>query len=116
MASSLRGARHRRVLESLRRTSFRCSDNPIDYAGWFLQRPDRIPSTNGGLFFFSCTERDDRCVVHLQLRESGDVDELWEAVRNVAAGFEWAAISCGNCEFSAQQWREHLATGWLPGS
>ena len=91
-------------------------ENPTDCTGWFLQRPDRIPSTTGGLFFFGCTERDDQCVTHLQLRESGDDSELWQAVQNVAAGFERAAISCGNCEFSTQQWREHLATGWLPGS
>ncbi len=91
--------------------------DPKDYEGWFLQIPSRIQHTKGGLFFFSCRERENALVVHWQYSDpAGDRDaaELWAAARRVMARLEAGEVWCGNCRFSASEWRRFVADGSLP--
>ncbi len=85
-----------------------------DYVGWFLQSPERVSSTDGGLLFFACTRRNGDLAV--QWQRSGDdvTDELWQAAKYVLGAFDAASVWSGNCRFSPDEWRSYLKSGVLP--
>ncbi len=85
--------------------------DPRNYEGWYLQEPATIPETSGGVLFFVCREREGALV--LQWQREGTSDDLWKAAQQVIALLEPEAW-CGNCRFSAAEWRRFAADGSLP--
>ncbi|MGA7698961.1 MAG: hypothetical protein WCB27_05105 [Thermoguttaceae bacterium] len=85
---------------------------PRDSTGWFLQSPERLSSSNGGLFFYTCRVTGGEFLVNLQ--NSGVSDALWTAARRVLAMIPSVSILCGNCRFSKDSWLRHLNEGSLP--
>jgi hypothetical protein len=82
------------------------ANTPADPDGWFLQRRDRLATSDTGVF---CRTAED----HVTLDRRDADDELWQAVRLVAA--ETAShVWCGNCRFAPADWVTWLTTGALP--
>lgn len=86
--------------------------DPREYEGWYLQEPAAIPGTTGGVFFFGCREREGALVLQWQRTETSDA--LWKAAQQVVAGLEPARAWCGNCQFSAAEWRRFVTDGSVP--
>ena len=86
----------------------------LDYEGWFLAQPERLSTGDGGVFFFACNDRRGFLSLQLQHRGGNEDDIVWEAAKRILATFASARIHCGNCEFSAAEWRTYLEAGSLP--
>jgi hypothetical protein len=86
--------------------------DPSNYEGWYLQEPSAIRGTAGGVFFFACREREGALVLQWQRGEVSDA--LWKASQQVIALLEPAEAWCGNCQFSAEEWRRFVTDGALP--
>lgn len=50
----------------------------------------------------------------LQRRRAEASDTLWKAAQQVMALLEPAEAWCGNCQFSAEEWRRFVKDGSLP--
>lgn len=85
--------------------------DPLDYEGWYLQRPERVGATTGGLFFSVC--RSLGGALSLSWDFDGDV-ALSAAAKRVLASFDGAEVHCGNCRFEPAEWRDFVASGVLP--
>ncbi|WP_019849581.1 hypothetical protein [Desulfitobacterium sp. PCE1] len=80
-----------------------------DYSGWFLQKTDKVKTTDFGVFFFHVEDKEGRLFLHIENKDS-DVD-LWFAITKIIAQMPRATILCGNCTFSGEQWIKYLADG-----
>jgi hypothetical protein len=87
------------------------SDVPEDYAGWFLQTPERINESPGGLCFYDCSLSKDGNLM-LQL-DAYDVNShgLWAACGRKIGSMPDSMIHCGNCGLTGEQWLEYLRGG-----
>jgi hypothetical protein len=85
-----------------------------DYVGWFLQSPERVSSTEGGLFFFACARRNGDLAIQWQRSGDNVTDELWQKAKHVLGAFDGASVWSGNCRFHPDEWRSYLKTGVLP--
>ncbi|MCT2586852.1 hypothetical protein [Actinophytocola gossypii] len=76
-----------------------------DYDGCFLQRPDKLPTTRGGVL----------CLLgpaSVSFRWDGADRALWAAVRRSASALD--GVRTGNCAMSPEDWTTFLDTGRLP--
>lgn len=76
-----------------------------DYDGCFLQRLDKLTTTDGGvLCLWGRTQ--------VTFRWDGADQALWDAVRLGAAGLD--GVRTGNCAMSPADWTRYLSRGLLP--
>ena len=79
-----------------------------DYEGWFLQKLDRISSTQYGVFFFGAVQDGEN--FHVSLRRWAQVDEdIWLACARFVGSFPKVEIHCGNVTLSGPEWLDHIA-------
>lgn len=83
-----------------------------DYSGWFIQKTEKIDTTDYGIFFFHVEDKDGKLYLHIENRDT-DAD-LWLVMTKVLARMPGVTISCGNCTFSGEQWMKYLADGMYP--
>lgn len=96
------------------------SQEPPDranYEGWFLQEPQQLSQSRGGLFFFACRERNGHVAVQLRSWNEGHSSEhLLKAAQRVMVTFNPRDAWCGNVQFSGAEWRRFVESGELPRS
>lgn len=76
-----------------------------DYDGCFLQKSDKLPTTDGGVL----------CLLgaaSVSFRWDGADQALWTAVRRSASGLD--GVRTGNCMMGSEDWTTFLDTGLLP--
>jgi hypothetical protein len=79
---------------------------PADYQGWFLQFPAVLDQQHQGISFIHCRPTDAGFSVHIE--NHGASPSLWLAAKRILGEFTDAEIHCGNCEFTAEEWRRAL--------
>jgi hypothetical protein len=90
---------------------------PPNYEGWLLQHLDRIPSTDGGLFFNSASQngRNFELKVEVMPRPTSrstpapESAELLRACGAYVGTFADVTVECGNVVFGATEWVAHLS-------
>jgi hypothetical protein len=83
-----------------------------DYSGWFIQKTEKVETTQFGIFFFHVKDKDEKLSLHI--RNEDKYVDLWFAMTKVIAQMPGVTISCGNCTFSGEQWMKYLADGTYP--
>lgn len=84
-----------------------------DYSGYFIQLADKIKETQTGLFIRYVSMEDN--IVNLSFfKYEENLDPLWISLTAILAGISNVKISCGNCEFSGEQWKQLLKDGKYP--
>lgn len=85
-----------------------------DYAGWFLQETNRIPTTQFGVLFRNVGFNKEKLSLSLQKYDS-NIDELWhEIIRILALKIQKVEIFSGNCRFGGNEWLEYLNSKTIP--
>lgn len=74
---------------------------PPDYEGFFIQLEDRLNTITGGIFIRHCTKYS----MYFQQCDA-ELDSLWTALTMILANLPDVKISCGNCKFTGEEWKQ----------
>ena len=85
---------------------------PAAYEGWFLQQPERVPATKGGVFFSQCRAYGDE--FRLGIGNEDHDSQSWLALAQIVGSFPDVVIRAGNCRLTGEQWLQYLKDQSLP--
>ena len=78
-----------------------------NYAGFFFQLKNRLKTNKQGIFIQYCSIKEQVVSIGFQLCDP-DLDPLWTALTNILVNIPDVMISCGNCKFSGDKWKQRL--------
>lgn len=82
-------------------------DVPDDYVGWFLQLPNDVVSSTGGVFISSLRRGQDERICVTLTCSYGCRPDLWAAAGVLLSAVPGSTVQCGNVTLSGDAWRAH---------
>jgi hypothetical protein len=78
-----------------------------DYSAYFIQLADRISCTKYGIYFGYISQKSKGTYFHFKNYDDS-LKLVWRDLNLIISSLPDAMISCGNCEFSGEEWEKAL--------
>lgn len=76
-----------------------------DYSGYFIQLANKIRDTKEGIFIKHISIHNG--VVKMAfVKQDNHLEDVWESLKKIIADIPEVQISCGNCKFSGDEWKQ----------
>lgn len=86
-----------------------------NYSGYFIQLTDNIRDSQMGIFIESLLIQNDIVIMSFSNRDRS-LDNVWTSMSVVLADLPHVEISCGNCKFTGEEWKQLLKDKQYPQS
>lgn len=86
-----------------------------DYQGYYIQFPDRISSTQEGIFLKHLKVISGKLNLSFENKDEA-LHIVWRDMTKILADLPNVKINSGNCEFTGDKWKQYLEDQLLPAS
>lgn len=89
-----------------------CKIHNPDYAGYFIEPPDRVSANDSEIYIKYISEKEKNYMYHLNLMTHNcNIIEYFEKMSANSNGLN---VRCGNVTFSQKEWTDYINTNRLP--